>query len=97
MRVVRVFAKKVTNPPLNPQAILDINLAIVFPVQGPLLVVVLRDHVLPLVSLVLVEQSTKTSIMINFIWLGLIPLQPLTQGQVLFSVLIVIYVELFSH
>lgn len=93
--VVHSVTEEVPNPSLDPQAIANVQLAVIFSIEGPLIVVGLFDNEVPLGSLVLKQQAAEAGVFVEVVWFWLVALQPLTESQLVFDVSIVINVEFF--
>jgi hypothetical protein len=70
--VVHSATKEITNPPFDPQAIANVQLAIILAIKRPLVVVGLPNNKVPLVALVLEEQAAEASIFVEVVWVGLV-------------------------
>ena len=93
--VVHSATKEVPDATLNSQAVANVELAVIFSVKGPLIVVGLSNNEIPFVPLVLKQQAAETGVSAEVVWFWFIALQPLTESQLVFDVSIVINVEFF--
>lgn len=93
--VMHSVTEEVPNASLDPQAVSNVQLAVIFSIEGPLIVVGLLDNEIPLGSLVLKQQAAEAGVFVEVVWFWLVALQPLTESQLVFDVSIVINVEFF--
>lgn len=93
--VMHSVTEEVPNASLYPQAVSNVQLAVIFSIEGPLIVVGLSDNEVPFVPLVLKQQAAETGVFVEVVWFWLVALQPLTESQLVLNVSIVINVEFF--